>query len=256
MKIKNRLALTLALTTIMPIIVIAGVSISNTFQSSLSQFISTSQSEIRQVDVGFNSFFQQVKHNVKYLSNAQPVRAIGTGVTDYLGSKKAMVPLQNGEQEATIYQLYEAFGKTHPELLYVYLGTANGGFLQYPTEALGGYDPRKRPWYKSAMKTPGKTIITSAYQGQSGGPMVSVATTIRDENQRISGVQSMDVTLDTLTNIVQDVKLGETGYIILIDNEGTVLADPKNKNNNFKNISEINTPLFENLQTAGNEANS
>jgi methyl-accepting chemotaxis protein len=59
---------------------------------------------------------------------------------------------------------------------------------------------------------------------------------LRGKNNNIIGVQSMDVTLDTLTRIVENVKLGETGYIILVDDQGTVLADPKNTKHNFKNI--------------------
>ncbi len=254
MKIKNRLAITLALTTIIPIIVIAGVSISNTFKNSLEQFVETSRSEIKQVDVGFNSFFEQVKHNVKYLAASTPVRAVRTNVTDYIGPQKPMTPDQNGPLEENVFRLYKTFGETHPELLFVYLGTSEGGFLQYPSEALGGYDPRKRPWYKLAMKSPGKAVVTAAYQGQSGGPMVSVAATITDDNQVISGVQSMDVTLDTLTDIVKNVRLGDTGYIILIDDKGTVLADPRNTKNNFKNIDDLKTPLFSAVRTLGSTA--
>ncbi len=248
MNIKNRLALTLAMTTIIPIIVIAFVSITKTIDSSLERFIVTSQSEIRQVDVGFDSFFEQVKNNVVYLSKSTTVKQLESGVTNYLGSKKDMTPNLNGIEENNAFKLYREFGNTHPELLYVYMGSKTGGFLQYPEEALGGYDPRQRPWYKLAIKTPTEAVITAAYQGQSGGPMVSVATTIRGQNNNIIGVQSMDVTLDTLTRIVENVKLGETGYIILIDDQGTVLADPKNTKHNFKNIDTLALPLFDQLK--------
>ena len=236
MNIKNRLALTLAMTTIIPIIVIAFVSITKTIDSSLERFVVTSHSEIRQVDVGFDSFFRQVKNNVVYLSKSTTVKQLESGVTNYLGSKKDMTPNLNGIEETSAFQLYREFGTTHPELLYVYMGSKTGGFLQYPEEALGGYDPRQRPWYKLAMTNPTEAVVTAAYQGQSGGPMVSVASTIRGQNNNIIGVQSMDVTLDTLTRIVENVKLGETGYIILIDDQGTILADPKNTKHNFKII--------------------
>lgn len=64
--------------------------------------------------------------------------------------------------------------------------------------------------------------------------MISIATTIKGASGNTIGVQSIDVTLDTLTKLVNGVKLGETGYVILVDQNGVVLADPRNKANNFK----------------------
>ncbi|VVO40904.1 hypothetical protein PS833_05819 [Pseudomonas fluorescens] len=53
------------------------------------------------------------------------------------------------------------------------------------------------------------------------------------------GVVSIDVTLKQLTEIVKQIKLGETGYLMLLENTGTVLVDPKRPEHNFKALSSL-----------------
>ena len=53
------------------------------------------------------------------------------------------------------------------------------------------------------------------------------------------GVVSIDVTLKQLTEIVKQIKLGETGYLMLLENSGTVLVDPKQPEHNFKPLDSL-----------------
>ena len=45
-------------------------------------------------------------------------------------------------------------------------------------------------------------------------------------------------------NSLRRVKLGKTGYVMMVQDDGVVIADPKNSNNNFKNISELGEELY------------
>ena len=134
-------------------------------------------------------FFDQVKSNTKFLSQHPTVLAVPDESSTYFNEEVMMDPANAHPAEAEIFDLYRQFGETHEELLYVYLGTPLGGFIQYPAEKIGGYDPRKRPWYKTGMGSPGKADITDAYQGVTGGPMVSVMHTISNRSGQTIGVQ-------------------------------------------------------------------
>lgn len=249
---RSKLIATLTLTVILPILAIASLSISKTISRSSEHFIQSTQSEIRQVDKGFQLFLQQVQNNALFLANNTLVKSAPVNMQNYLGEERMINPGQDSPQEAAIFELYTEFGESHEELLYVYMGTNTGGFIQYPAEALGGYDPRQRPWYQLATANPGKAMITSAYQGVTGGPMVSVAAAITNNQGQVIGAQSLDVTLSTLTDILNQAKLGESGYLLLIDENGTILADPRNPKNNFKQVKQLNSPLFKTLnQTRG-----
>lgn len=247
MKMRTKLIAGFAITVIVPILAIAMLALSQAKSDGFTRFLATTHAEIRQVEKGFNLFFQQVKHNADFLAQANVVKNVPTDVTTYMGAEKSMDPLAAVAGEADIFTLYETFGKTHQELLFVYLGTEQGGFIQYPAEPLGNYDPRQRPWYKLAQSAKGKTVITEPYQGVTGQAMVSVAKAINNDNGQFVGVQSLDVTLATLTDIVSSINIGETGYLILVDGSGTVLADPKNADNNFKAISELSSPIYTSL---------
>ncbi|OHU84341.1 MULTISPECIES: methyl-accepting chemotaxis protein [Pseudoalteromonas] len=250
MRMRQKLIVSFLLTVIVPILAISAVSISKTKHESLNSFLDFSSSEIRQIENTFVLFFDQMKNNAKFLAQHKSVSNMPNNITQYFGAEKPMTPLKNSAEEGEIFEFYTAFGQTHPELLFVYLGSESGGFIQYPAEPLGNYDPRKRPWYQNAKASPRSVIITEPYQGVTGQAMVSVATGIFKGGE-FAGVQSLDVTLSTLTDIVSNIKLGETGYLILLDSKGTILADPKRPENNFKNINDLNNPLYEQISTVG-----
>jgi len=247
MNMRTKLIIAFATTAILPVMVISIISVTETLSRSKENFIFKTQNEIRQIDNGFELFFQQVKSNALFLSNNKLVKKFPPQTQNYMGPEKMITPHNDSVQEGAIFDLYTEFGKAHEELLFVYMGTTNGGFIQYPVEPLGNYDPRERPWYKLAMANPNKAMITEAYQGVSGSPMVSAVSVIKDDTGKPIGVQSMDVTLSTLTKILADISLGESGYLLLIDEAGTVLADSKDSQNNFKNIQDFSSPLFTNL---------
>ncbi|MBQ4811383.1 methyl-accepting chemotaxis protein [Pseudoalteromonas luteoviolacea] len=253
MRMRQKLIGSFVLTVIIPILAISIMSITRTKQESNTSFIATSDNEIRQVENAFILFFEQMKNNARFLAQSEAVVNVAKDTTTYFGDEKMMEPASSGPEEAAIFKLFESFGVTHPELLFVYLGTQDGGFIQYPAEPLGGYDPRKRPWYQEVTRSQSDVVITEPYQGVTGQAMVSIATAIKRSGSLV-GVQSLDVTLATLTDIVSNIQLGQTGYLMLLDGNGTVLADPKNPDSNFKNISSLDGPKYKAINNPSDEA--
>jgi len=247
MNIRSKLTLSFAATVILPLLVIAIISITMTISRSSTGFFERTQAELRQVDNGFQLFFQQLKSNVTYLANHHFTQTLPANTHSYIETSHMMSPVDDSAAEINLYSLYYDFGQSHADLLYIYTGTEQGGFVQYPLEELGDYDPRKRPWYQQALASPNQAIVTEAYQDVIGKPVVTAAITIKNKTNEILGVQGVDVTLATLTNILSNTKLGNSGYLILIDEYGTVLADPKTPENNFKKITNLNSPLFKSL---------
>ena len=49
----------------------------------------------------------------------------------------------------------------------------------------------------------------------------------------------IDVSLEKLSEMIRDIKIGDTGYVFLYLKDGTMLAHP-NANLNFKNILQLN----------------
>ena len=49
----------------------------------------------------------------------------------------------------------------------------------------------------------------------------------------------MDISLDGFAEMIGQVRFGETGYLMVVEDSGTVLVDPRVPSHNFKPLKEI-----------------
>lgn len=129
--------------------------------------------------------------------------------------------------EARISRVMHNARATHKGYELVYYGSNTGGFIMSdPTLLPAGYDPRQRPWYQAAVKAPSGSAISKAYQSTTGVPVASAMTVARDKQGGILGVVGIDVELSMLVTLMQEIKIGETGRVLLFEEDGTILAAP------------------------------
>ena len=137
--------------------------------------------------------------------------------------------------------MLEAYGEARPDLAYVFLGLENGAYVQWPSGELGDYDPRARPWYQAAMKQPGQPVRAPAYKDVfTGAPILDYLHTFTTDSG-LKGVVGVDVTLKKLSDMVHGVQFGKEGYLILIEETGTILADGSNSENSFRNVADMDS---------------
>ncbi|WP_319941712.1 methyl-accepting chemotaxis protein [Pseudomonas californiensis] len=125
-----------------------------------------------------------------------------------------------------------------------YFGSTEGVMFSVPAgNRAADYDPRARGWYKAAQNAPG-TIVTEPYIAASSGKLVmTLATPVKIQNQ-FAGVAGADISLDSVTKIINSLNFGGHGYAFLVSAEGKILVHPDSKLV-LKNISEAyptNTP--------------
>ncbi|QDA31888.1 HAMP domain-containing protein [Thermococcus indicus] len=108
----------------------------------------------------------------------------------------------------------------------VYFGDANGNMFIYPHQDLPeGYDPRVRPWYQEAVKKNGPTW-SEPYQDASTGKWVVTYAIPVHYNGRLVGVVGLDVYIDTLTKRIDEVTIGDTGYVTVAGANGMTYMHP------------------------------
>lgn len=84
-----------------------------------------------------------------------------------------------------------------------------------------------RPYFLEAVK--GNTFFTDTYiSAFTNAPTVTISTPIRNKSGAIIGVFAADISLKALADIVLKVKIGENGYLDIVDNKGTVIYNPVN----------------------------
>lgn len=235
MNIKQKLILAFAVIASLPVILVAVLIILNVRHEARDRFVDSSGREIRQVDNAMQLFFEGISQNVAYLAAHPQLQGINGQVKRYLASDAAQVA--TGERDQQLFKLFEGLAKSHSAYTYLSLGTEDGGYVFWPGDpALASYDPRTRPWYKTAMAQPGKTLRTEAYYWAADD--VVLVSTVQSFNDR-SGVVNIDVSLKQLTDLVKQIKLGESGYLMLMEANNTVLVDPNDPSHNFKKLGDL-----------------
>ena len=109
----------------------------------------------------------------------------------------------------------------------VYIGLTNGILIDGAGWAPGeDYDPRIRPWYRRAEST-GKTSFTTPYLDLVVMKLViALVTPLRYQDQ-FYGVMGADTVLDSLVETLLSTKVGETGFVFVVDSSGNILIHPQ-----------------------------
>ncbi|MGF6225745.1 methyl-accepting chemotaxis protein [Pseudomonas sp. F-14 TE3482] len=239
MNIKQKLTWAFAIIACLPVVLVATLVVLNLRSDAKDNFVDGSGREIRQVSNAMQLFFDGISQNVDYLATQPLIKNSDDSLKTYMSANAESIP--QGESDKKVFALLQDLGNSHPAYAYAILGTAAGGYVSWPDDAkLSNYDPRQRPWYKAAQAKPGKPFRTEAYYwAQDDATYVSTVRTIDNKLGTNGGVVSIDVTLKQLTEIVKQIKLGETGYLMLVENTGTVLVDPKQPAHNFKALTSL-----------------
>lgn len=135
-----------------------------------------------------------------------------------------------------MWELLDDIQSLNPELQWVYYGTKNGDMFERPDGEVGSdYDPRKRPWYQAALDA--KSMIwTEPYADFTTNELViTVANPVYGSGGGLEGVVGMDVKLTEMANEMNALKIGETGYVFLVDQQGNFMT--------YKNAKLIGMPV-------------
>ncbi|NIE77664.1 methyl-accepting chemotaxis protein [Pantoea sp. Tr-811] len=248
MKIKNKLVLAFVLVAFIPVSLVGVISVVNIRSDAVDQFIDGSTREIRQIDGNMRQFFDGTLQNVDQMA-ADPVYTSVESLKDYTGPDAASQPLPPAA--AQVIQAFARYGTTHPAAAILSIGLEDGSYAKWPDDPkLASYDPRTRPWYKAAMAEPGKTVRTPAYYyDKDDVALVGTARALRDPAGKAKGVFVVSVSLKNLTELVKSIKLGNSGYVMLIE-DGTVLVDPRDASHSFKPLKDLGAPYAHLAATA------
>lgn len=240
MKIKNKLVLAFVLVAFIPVTLVGVISVVNIRAEAVDQFLDGSTREIRQIDGNMRQFFDGTLQNVEQMATDPVYTSVGT-LKDYTSADAASHPLPAATQQ--VIDAFARYGATHPAAAIISIGLEDGTYAKWPDDPkLASYDPRARPWYKAAMATPGKTVRTAAYYyDKDDVALVGTARTLNDASGKPKGVFVVSVSLKNLTELVKSIKLGKSGYVMLIEN-GTVLVDPRDASHGFKQLKDLGEP--------------
>lgn len=114
------------------------------------------------------------------------------------------------------------------------------------------YDPRNRPWYIQAQRER-STIWTDPYIFfSSQNPGITIAAPVISDDGKIRGVVGVDIEISVLSEFLSELKIGENGTALIVNQNGDVIAHPQpnllktvNTDGSFRfaGIEEIEDPI-------------
>ncbi|AOX20131.1 cache domain-containing protein [Kozakia baliensis] len=85
------------------------------------------------------------------------------------------------------------------------------------------YDPRQRPWFKTAFDHPDLNWA-DPYPTRSTKQLVVTATTVFHSTDGHQSVFAINISLNELTNFLGSMKIGRSGRAVVVDKEGHLVA--------------------------------
>ncbi|REG83717.1 methyl-accepting chemotaxis protein [Marinomonas pollencensis] len=248
MTVRSKIIALVAAGVILPVFIISAVIIGSVRSNALADFSRQSQLEMGHVDSLFSMYLNNLAENAAFFSRTQVLTDLTPGsITSYYGKKsQQMTPDQNSEKEQAAFALMDAFGQTHPDLKFIWLGSNDKGYLQWPKgNSVDNYNPLVRDWYQRSINSKDKAVRIPAYKDLStGAPLVDYVQGF-DGKDGFEGTVGVDVTLQKLTELLSTVNFGGEGYVVMVEDTGTILADPKDPENNFKALDQASIPYGE-----------
>ena len=221
------------------------------YKKNIVQFDEFTAQQFFNIEKSVSLFIQNGKSTVRMLAENPAVQNADETIYNYTieAQKSGIVYTHNGKAEREMVTLFKAIEESFPEFQDVYMGTRWGGIATVWTgEDELGYDPRQRGWYKQAVEADGDIVITPVYIATDGTPVVALAKTVKDNSGALLGCVGVDINLADLTSFISDSRIGRTGYCMLVQNDGMILADPKHPQYNFKIMHETDISAFAEIE--------
>ncbi|MEG4813719.1 ATP-binding protein [Microcoleus sp. K5-D4] len=98
-------------------------------------------------------------------------------------------------------------------------------------ETQAKFDPRTRPWYKTAQKAGKPTWSSQPYLSQVDKLVtISLSQPIYDNNRVLLGIQNSNFRISKIHTFLSQLKVGQTGQTFIIDQSGNLIASSKIEN--------------------------
>jgi methyl-accepting chemotaxis protein len=246
--VKGKLMLILFITSAL-FLSLSGILISFTvgdrFMDNEKEILLTStQSVSNKAEVFFERYITMVTQMTKdksiqnYLVNARKGLDLKT-VEGYDIVKNTLMEIHESEQDT---------------LLFAYIAEADPSYFLDGEEGLSdsSFDLKTRDYY-AAIKDK-KIYISEPYADATTGKMVVTIAAPVYVNEKIEGLAALDITIDALSQVVGNSKLGDAGYFSLLTRDNIVTSH-KDSNNILKSVNEvgISDNLLQNIISLNDE---
>jgi signal transduction histidine kinase/CheY-like chemotaxis protein len=250
MSIRTRLVLVFSVCLILACGSIAALVFISTGNASVESFNDLARSQLERVEEHINTFIEPGKMSVKYLSGTSLIKGSRGQLSSYLDTTENTYLRYDNytPYEKEVYVELLRTSASNENFGLVFVANTDGQYTQAPEYQpsseipsmriavedeyyykSAGYDPRERSWYLETMEDQREVTITSPYQTTGGDKVCSIITRTFDREGLPLGIIGIDYSLKSLTRDLSVRRILKTGYLVIYDQNGRIVADGRHQ---------------------------
>ncbi len=173
-----------------------------------------------------NAAYQISEYFTKYMEVSRQLGA-DYELVQMFEEVKAGSEIAKAQQYASVMETMTNMHNTDPENILVSWAAdidssqciEDSGYVS----AIGEWDITTRSWYEQVVSEKA-TVVTEPYENSSTGELVSsIITPVLNGSGEITGVAALDLSLQAVVDMMEEHKLGNTGFLMLLTKDGTIM---------------------------------
>lgn len=229
-----KLSLIFIAMSILAISVVGFLNYQNSYDALRNEMEALSIQTIDFVDLSVDNYLEGMEKQTKAL-------ALNSFLADSYNAP------ENEELIATVFNELGEMKVVEDDILSSYFATEDKRLIIYPEADLpDDFDPTIRDWYIEAVANVGEVVWTDPYlDAATGGTTVTASYAVVEDGEVIGAI-GLDIDINDISQTMIDANIGEEGYIIAMDNNGTLIIHPDEELIGTEEITD--SPFWENIQ--------
>jgi len=234
----KKLTAVIMLIVISPVVFIGIVATNKAKESFEKNLELTSSQAINEVENGLSKHLKAIAQQVITLADSEEIRNFDVNASN------------NGESLKRIQSTLKSIKNTTDGVLNVCFATEAGGLILDSSSEilpLSEFNYKERGWYKQALQDKNVIYTKPLTDAVTKQQVITVVKAAYDDKGKFHGVAIVDIKLDAMVEYIKNTKILNYGYVILADNEGSIIINSE-KNNGLisddQNISSL--PFWKN----------
>lgn len=174
-----------------------------------------------------DALVNDIREEVNMLASMESVKKAKHNLQNYTRFDRETFRYQPGDLEKELEEQFRLLKISHKAVNFVFFGTDDGGYMEYPRfQPSQAYEPRLRPWYQYTLYEDDVRISEPYLTKVTEEMVVSFTKRIRNHAGEGVGVLGITVNLYDLTTSINNTKIGDSGYILLMSPQHKFLVSP------------------------------
>lgn len=175
----------------------------------------TSIQTIKEVDKGFTQYLEILNTQLRVISKNADIKDLSSLQADHSLIAKHVQDIFSDTKGSVNGIINAGYAGEYGELV-----------LDSGVMTINEFNYKEREWYKKAKEADGKVVYIKPYKDSvTGKQVMTVAQSVKDDKGQFTGVIVIDVSLDSMKEYISNIQLLNSGYILLVDKDGDIVAD-------------------------------